>query len=200
VDAVGLIAGAGWASGLNLYLVTLVLGMAGRFGWSDVPDVLKRTDVLIAVAVLFFVEFAADKIPYLDNLWDVLHTVIRPLGAAALGYVIAGDSESVGQAVGALVAGALATTSHAAKATTRAAVNASPEPVSNVTLSVLEDGVASGMTVLALALPVVALVMALSLAVASLWLGTKLWKAFGRLLAKRRERAESAGGGRRPGG
>ena len=135
MDAVGLIAGAGWASGLNLYLVTLVLGMAGRFGWSDVPDVLRRTDVLIAVAVLFFVEFAADKIPYLDNLWDVLHTVVRPLGAAALGYVIAGDSESVGQAVGALVAGALATTSHAAKATTRAAVNASPEPVSNVTLS-----------------------------------------------------------------
>ena len=200
MDAVGLIAGAGWASGLNLYLLTLVLGMAGRFGWSDVPDALKRTDVLIAVAVLFFVEFAADKIPYLDNLWDVLHTVVRPLGAAALGYVIAGDSESVGQAVGALVAGALATTSHAAKATTRAAVNASPEPVSNVTLSVLEDGVASGMTVLALALPVVALVMALSLAVASLWLGAKLWKAFGRLLAKRRERAESAGGGRRPGG
>jgi hypothetical protein len=194
VDAVGLIAGSGWASGLNLYLVTLVLGMAGRFGWSDVPEVLTRTDVLITAAVLFFIEFAADKIPYLDNLWDALHTVVRPLGAAALGYVIAGDSGSIGQAMGALVAGALATTSHAAKATTRAAVNTSPEPVSNLTLSVLEDIVASGMTVLAIALPVVALVVAILLAVGSVWTGTKLWRAVRRLMERRRAQADASGG------
>ena len=95
MDAIGLIAGSGWASGLNLYLVTLVLGMSGRLGWSDVPEVLTRTDVLITAAVLFFIEFAADKIPYLDNIWDAIHTVVRPLGAAALGYVIAGESGSM---------------------------------------------------------------------------------------------------------
>ena len=189
MDAIGLIAGSGWASGLNLYLVTLVLGLAGRFGWSDVPEVLTRTDVLVTAAVLFFIEFAADKIPYLDNVWDALHTVVRPLGAAALGAVIAGDSNSIGQAAGALVAGALATTSHAAKATTRAAANTSPEPVSNLTLSVLEDGVASGMTVLALALPAVALVIAILLALASVWVGVRLWRAVRTLRARRRQRA-----------
>lgn len=191
MDVVGLIAGSGWASGLNLYAVTLILGLVGRFGWSDVPDILMRTDVLIAAGVLFFVEFAADKIPYLDNVWDALHTVVRPLGAAALGYVIAGESGSIGEAAGALVAGALAATSHSAKATTRAAVNVSPEPVSNMTLSVLEDGVASGMTVLALALPVVALVVALLLAIASIWVAVKLWGAVRKVFRRGRAPAGS---------
>ena len=189
MDVVGLIAGSGWASGLNLYAVTLIMGLLGRFGWSDVPDVLMRTDVLVAAGVLFFIEFAADKIPYLDNVWDALHTVIRPLGAAALGYVIAGESDSIAEAAGALIAGALAATSHSAKATTRAAVNLSPEPVSNLTLSVLEDGVASGMTVLALALPAVALVVALLLAVASVWVAVKLWRGVQRLFRGRRAEA-----------
>lgn len=202
MDALGLIAGSGWASGLNLYLVTLVLGMSGRLGWSDVPEVLTRTDVLITAAVLFFIEFAADKIPYLDNLWDAVHTVVRPLGAAALGYVIAGDSGSIGQALGAIVSGALATTSHAAKATTRAAANTSPEPVSNLTLSVLEDGLASGVTVLALALPVVALVVAIVLAFGSAWVGFKLFQSARRLASRRRgrtarqsDRGDGSGGG-----
>lgn len=190
MDVVGLIAGSGWASGLNLYAVTLIMGLLGRFGWSDVPDVLMRTDVLVAAGVLFFIEFAADKIPYLDNVWDALHTVIRPLGAAALGYVIAGESGSIAEAAGALIAGALAATSHSAKATTRAAANLSPEPVSNLTLSVLEDGVASGMTVLALALPAVALVVALLLAVASVWVAVKLWRGVQRLFRGRRAQAD----------
>ncbi len=190
MDAIGLIAGSGWASGLNLYAVALILGLAGRFGWSDVPEVLMRTDVLVVAGVLFFIEFAADKIPYLDNVWDLLHTVVRPLGAAALGYVIAGESGSIGEVAGALVAGALAATAHSAKATTRAVANASPEPVSNLTLSVLEDGVATGMTVLALALPVVALVVALLLAVASAWVAAKLWRGVQRLFGRRRAGAK----------
>jgi hypothetical protein len=193
VDAVGLIAGSGWASGLNLYAVTLILGLSGRFGWSDVPEVLTRTDVLIAAGVLFFIEFAADKIPYLDNVWDVLHTVVRPLGAAALGYVIAGDSGSIGEATGALVSGALALSSHSAKATVRAAVNTSPEPISNLTLSVTEDGVASGMTVLALTLPMVALVLAVLLAVAAGYVVFRFWGAIRRLARRRRERAGATG-------
>ena len=181
MDVVGLVAGTGWASGLNLYLVTLVLGLAGRLGWSDIPTVLTRTDVLVVVGIMFFVEFAADKIPYLDSLWDGLHTVIRPLGAAALGYVIAGDSGSIGEALGAIVAGSLALTSHSAKATTRATVNTSPEPFSNLTLSVLEDGLAGGVMALALALPVVALVVVVLLAAASGWVVWKFWKGVSRL-------------------
>jgi hypothetical protein len=184
MDVVGLIAGSGWASGLNLYLVTLVLGLSGRLGWSDVPAVLTRTDVLVIAGILFFVEFAADKIPYLDNLWDALHTVIRPLGAAALGYVIAGDSESIGEAMGALVAGALALSSHSAKASTRAAANTSPEPVSNLALSVFEDGVAASVVALAVAFPLVALVVVILLTAASVWVVWRLWSAFRRILSR----------------
>jgi len=184
MDVIGLIAGSGWASGLNLYLVTLVLGIVGRLGWADIPPVLTRTDVLVIAGILFFVEFAADKIPFLDSFWDALHTIVRPLGAAALGFVIAGESESIGQAVGALVAGALALSSHSAKATTRATVNASPEPISNVTLSLFEDGMATGVTALALAFPVIALVVSVLLAAASVWVVWKLWSGVRRLLTR----------------
>lgn len=147
--------------------------------------------MLIAAGVMFVIEFFADKIPYLDNVWDAIHTVVRPLGAAALGFVIAGDSSSIGEAVGGLVAGAFAVTSHTAKATTRAAVNVSPEPVSNIALSVLEDGLASGVMLLALAFPVAALIVVTVLAVAAVWLTTRLWKAVGRLFRGRRARAGS---------
>ncbi len=186
MDALGLIAGSGWASGLNLYAVTLILGMAGRFGWADIPEVLTRTDVLVVAAVLFFVEFAADKIPYLDNVWDAIHTVVRPLGAAALGYVIAGESGSIGEAVGAIVSGALAFSAHSAKATTRAVANTSPEPVSNLTLSVFEDIAASGLTILAIVFPVAALVVAVLFAIGSVWLVVKFWGALRRMLRRRR--------------
>jgi hypothetical protein len=186
MDAVGLIAGSGWASGLNLYAVTFILGMAGRLGWADVPQVLTRTDVLIAAGVLFFVEFAADKIPYLDSVWDAIHTVVRPLGAAALGYVIAGESGSIGEAAGAIVSGALAFSAHSAKATTRAVANTSPEPVSNMTLSVFEDITASGLTLLALLFPVVALVVAILFAIGSVWLVVKFWGVLRRMLRRRR--------------
>lgn len=182
MDIVGLIAGSGWASGLNLYLVTLVLGLSGRLGWSDIPDVLTRTDVLVVAGILFFVEFAADKIPYVDNVWDAIHTVVRPLGAAALGYVLAGDSASIGEAVGAIVAGTLAVSSHSAKASTRAAVNTSPEPFSNMTLSVFEDGLATAVTALALAFPLIALIVVIILAIASVWVVWKVWSGVRRLL------------------
>ena len=100
MEAAGLIAGSGWASGINLYLVALMLGAAGRLGWADIPDVLTRLDVMIVAGILFLIEFVADKIPFVDSVWDVIHTVIRPLGAAGLGAVIAGDSASIGAAVG----------------------------------------------------------------------------------------------------
>jgi hypothetical protein len=194
VTEIGLIAGSGWAAGLNLYAVTLVLGLTGRLGWTDVPDVLTRTDVLIVAGVLYLIEFVADKIPYLDNVWDAFNTVVRPLGAAAIGLVIAGESESIGAAMGALVSGALALTAHGAKATTRAAVNTSPEPVSNITLSVFEDGVAGGLTLLGVFLPVLALVLAIVFAVAGTYLVYRLWRAFFRVRARAAERFSRSSG------
>src|SRR5690554_3539144 len=85
IETVGLLAGSGWAAGLNLYLATLMLGILGRLGWGDVPQVLTRVDVMVVAGVLFVVEFAVDKIPFLDNVWDAIHTFVRPIGAAALG-------------------------------------------------------------------------------------------------------------------
>lgn len=172
--SIGILAGSGWASGINLYLVTLLLGFARQLGWGDVPEVFGRTDLMIVAAILFAIEFVADKIPYIDNAWDAINTVVRPLGAAAIGAVIVGDAASIGTAVGAVVAGALALNAHAAKASTRLAVNASPEPVSNISLSLFEDVSVAGLMALALAYPaltvVVVAILVVAAAAVTLWL------------------------------
>lgn len=176
MEAAALIAGSGWASGINLYLVALLLGAAGRLGWAEIPDVLTRLDVMIVAGVLYAVEFVADKVPYLDSFWDVIHTVIRPLGAAALGAVIAGESASIGTAVGAAVAGALALDAHAAKASTRVVVNTSPEPVSNIGLSLAEDVGVAALVTLAITYPVPAIVVVAILVVAATALTIWIWR------------------------
>lgn len=188
MDAVGLLAGSGWASGLNLYLVVVLLGFAGRLGWADIPDVLTRTDVMIVAGVLVVVEFFADKVPYLDNVWDAVHTLVRPLGAAATGAVLAGQSDSIGAALGAIVAGALALDAHAAKSTTRVAVNTSPEPVSNVVLSLGEDVGVAGLVALAIAFPLVALVVVGVLVIAASAITIWLWRTARRGWRSLRER------------
>ena len=167
IETVSLVAGTGWASGLNLYLASLMLGIAGRAGWGEVPEVMTRVDVMVISGVLFAVEFAVDKIPFLDNVWDAIHTFVRPIGAAALGAVIAGDASSIGAAMGAVVAGLLALDAHSAKATTRVVANTSPEPFSNIGLSLAEDTGVALLIALALANPVVAIVVVAVLVVAA---------------------------------
>lgn len=193
VDTIGLLAGTGWAAGLNLYLVTFLLGVAGRLDWIDVPAVLERTDVMIVAGVLYGIEFVADKIPYLDNLWDAIHTFVRPIGAAALGYVIAGESPSVAAAIGAVVSGALALSAHSAKATTRAAVNTSPEPFSNIVLSLFEDGLVGGIVVLAILNPWITIFVVAILAVLATWLTIRLFGAIRRVRARWVARRSPAG-------
>lgn len=188
IEAIGLISGSGWAAGINLYLVTLMLGIAGRAGWADIPDVLTRLDVMIAAGVLFAVEFVADKVPFLDSLWDAIHTFIRPLGAAALGAVIAGDSQSIGAALGGLVGGVLALDAHSAKASTRVVVNASPEPVSNAAISLFEDAGVALLVTLAVSYPVVTIVVVALLVIAATALTIWLWRAVGRAWRTVRER------------
>jgi hypothetical protein len=140
VESLPLVFSSGWASGVNAYLVVLVLGIADRVGGlSQVPDVLGRWDVLTVAFFLYAMEFVADKIPYLDSTWDVVSTAIRPTVGAVIGVLIAGDADTLGQAVAGVVGGGTALLSHAVKAGSRLAINASPEPVSNVTASVVED-------------------------------------------------------------
>jgi hypothetical protein len=140
VSALAFVFSSGWASGLNCYLVVLVLGVADRVhDTTQVPNVLQRWDVLAVAAFMFAMEFVADKIPYIDSTWDVVSTLIRPTVGAVVGALIAGDADSLNQAVGGAVGGGTALASHLVKAGTRLAVNSSPEPVTNIGLSVVED-------------------------------------------------------------
>ena len=140
MESLPLVFSSGWASGVNAYLVVLVLGIADRVsGLSQVPDVLGRWDVLTVAFFLYAMEFVADKIPYLDSTWDVVSTAIRPTVGAVIGVLIAGDADTLGQAVAGVVGGGTALLSHAVKAGSRLAINSSPEPITNVTASVVED-------------------------------------------------------------
>ena len=142
MDSLAYVVTSGWASGVNVYATVFVTGLVGRVGGVDgVPDVLQRTDVLVLAGALWGVEFVADKIPYVDNAWDAIHTVIRPTIGAIIGALLAGEAQDVNEAFAAVLGGSTALASHAAKAGLRLAVNASPEPVSNIVLSLLEVGV-----------------------------------------------------------
>ena len=147
-----LAAALGWASGLRLYLVVFLTGLAGQLGWVPLPaglQVLQHPVVLAASGLMLAVEFFADKVPALDSLWDLAHTFIRiPAGAALAAAVFGGDSAAWATVAG-LLGGTLAATAHTAKATTRAAVNTSPEPFSNVGLSLLGDAAVPGLLWLA---------------------------------------------------
>ncbi|MDH4392174.1 MAG: DUF4126 domain-containing protein [Aquabacterium sp.] len=151
-----LAAALGWASGLRLYAVVFCTGLAGTLGWMPLPSglqLLQHPLVLGAAGLMLAVEFVADKVPGLDSLWDGLHTVLRiPAGAAMAGAVFGGD-QAAWATVAALLGGTLAATSHVAKATTRAAVNTSPEPFSNIALSLAGDALVPAMLWLAVVHP-----------------------------------------------
>lgn len=159
-----LVVTGGLASGINAYLVVLLTGLLGRLGgFEGVPDALERTDVMVAAAALFLIEFVTDKIPYVDSLWDSIHTVIRPAIGATLGALIAGDASSLDQAFWAATGGVSALASHTVKAGFRVAVNTSPEPVTNVATSLTEDVAVAGVITLAAYHPWAALAIALVL-------------------------------------
>jgi hypothetical protein len=184
---VALAAALGWAAGIRLYLVVFLTGMAGYMGLIPLPEglkVLQNPALLMGSGFMLFVEFFADKIPGLDSLWDVVHTVIRvPAGAALAGGVFGADSATMGT-VAALVGGTLAATSHATKATTRAAVNTSPEPFSNIFVSFAEEGLVIFMLWLATNHPVIFGITLLIILVLSVLLVIALWK-FLRLIVRK---------------
>jgi len=163
-------AALGWASGLRLYLVVFLTGAAGRFGWVDLPSglqLLQHPAMLGASGFMLFLEFFADKIPGVDTLWDLVHTLVRIPAGAALAASVFGADHATWATVAALLGGTLAATSHVAKATTRAAVNTSPEPFSNIGMSLLGDGFVPIVLWLSWAHPVVFVaVLLLSIAVA----------------------------------
>ena len=192
---VAIAAALGWASGLRLYAVLFLTGLAGFMGWVDLPPGLKLLQhpaMLSASGLMLLVEFFVDKIPGLDTLWDGIHTLIRIPAGAALAASVFGADHATWASIAALLGGTLAATSHVAKATTRAAVNTSPEPFSNIALSLLGDGVVPVALWLSWSHPLVffaALAVALVVMVALIWL---LAKVLRRLVARLRGRREAA--------
>jgi hypothetical protein len=184
-----LAAAMGWASGIRLYAVMLLTGLAGHFGFIELPQglqVLQHPGVLAASGFMCFVEFFADKIPYLDTLWDTVHTIIRiPAGAALAAGALGADGPAMAW-VAAILGGSLAATSHVTKLTTRAAVNTSPEPFSNIGVSLLEDGFVVFMLWLSATHPVIfaiALLVSIALAIVLLALLFKFLRLVARRLA-----------------
>src|SRR4051812_49379630 len=179
LDTLGFALGTSFASGLNVYLTIAAAGLMQRFGIIQLPDalhVLANPIVLGLALALFVIEFIADKIPYVDTAWDAIHTFIRPPAAAVLSYSAFGHVPEEWKLGAALLAGGVALTSHGAKATTRAAANTSPEPVSNWTLSFLEDATAVFLTWMAAAHPVITGFIVVVLVILAVMV---IWKLYG---------------------
>ena len=189
-----LVVSSGWASGVNAYLLVLVLGVADRVaGLTQVPDVLARTDVLVVAGVLYAVEFVADKVPYLDSTWDAVSTAIRPTVGAVVAVLLAGEVSTLEQALYAVLGGGTALASHAVKAGLRLAINTSPEPVTNVAASITEDVTVLGVVLLAVSYPWIALGVVVVLLVAGLTLLVLIARRVQRGLRRWRERRAAPG-------
>jgi len=177
MDLISTLFGVSFASGLNLYATVLAMGVLHRLGVLYLPqrlDVIATLPVMGGAALLYAVEFVADKVPYLDTVWDGMHTFIRPAAGAFLAFSMVGHVDPKWQVLAALLGGSVALTSHAAKASTRAAANVSPEPFSNWTLSLTEDGLAFLLVWLVGSHPMVGLVLALLLTIAAIVIVWKL--------------------------
>jgi hypothetical protein len=192
MSALAFVFSSGWASGLNCYLVVLVLGIADRVhDTSQVPNTLQRWDVLAAAAFFYAMEFVADKIPYVDSTWDAVSTAIRPTAGAVVGVLLAGQAQDLNGAVAAVVGGGSALLSHAVKTGARLAINSSPEPLTNIGASLTEDVAVLGVVWFAIQHPEAAAAIAAVLLVGGsvlLYLlakavrrGWRRWKGHGRV-------------------
>lgn len=187
IETLSLVLGAGFSSGLNLYATIATLGLLERFGVIHLPpqlQILAHPVVLAIAGVLYVMEFLADKVPYVDSVWQAVHTFIRPPAAALLAFSATAAAPEVWRWGAALLAGGIALTSHGTKASARAAANLSPEPFSNWALSFGEDVLAVWLTWFATAHPVVAIVVVSVLFLISLYLLYHLFHFLRRTIRK----------------
>jgi hypothetical protein len=185
LETLGFSIGAAFASGLNLYATVAILGLVQRFQLVELPQslqVLSHPAVLGVAVAMYAIEFIADKVPYVDSVWDAVHTFIRPPAAALLAYGAFADVGEEWRTAAGLLAGGIAFTSHGAKASTRAAINTSPEPFTNWMASLAEDGVAIFLTWMAVNHPVLSLGIVAVLLVLTIYLLVKLARFLKRLL------------------
>jgi Domain of unknown function (DUF4126) len=190
IQILGLAVGSAWTSGINLYATVAVLGLLQHYGLARLPGGLQALDnwYVIGVALaLYAVEFFADKVPYVDTVWDAVHTFIRVPAGAALAAAATSDVSPAVQVVALLLGGGLALSTHGTKATVRAAVNVSPEPVTNWVLSLVEDVIAVGAVVLAVLHPVVLLFVVGAFLVVFAWLLPRVLRRIRRMAGRARD-------------
>jgi hypothetical protein len=169
-----------FASGVNVYATVAVVGLCSRFGLVALPDQFRAFENpwVIGVALFMYgVEFVADKVPWVDTVWDSVHTVVRPLGGALIAVSTLGEATPTTKVLAALLGGSVAMTTHLTKAGTRAVVNTSPEPFSNWALSLAEDAFVVGLTWFALQHPALATAVAILLLVLLVAIGSTIWRA-----------------------
>ncbi len=187
--------GFSFAAGINLYATVAILGLSSRYGWVQLPEQFRVFDndfVIGAALVLYVVEFVADKVPWVDSVWDAVHTVIRPIGGALIAVATLGDASPAVEGLAALLGGSLAAGSHFTKAGTRAMVNTSPEPFSNWILSISEDLFVVGLGFVALKYPVLAAVIVIVAVVLMIVFATWIVRAVRRRWGRRAQLATSA--------
>ncbi len=186
LNSLAILLGGSWASGVNLYLTVAGLGLANRLDWVDLPgnlDVFSHPLVITVAVVLYGVEFFADKIPYLDSAWDSVHTIIRPAGGALLGYLAMADAGPALQFSTALLTGTVSADAHLTKATTRVAINASPEPVTNIIASLTEDTAVVGVLLLIFNHPIIASIVVILFILFSIWFLKKMFRFLKRVFS-----------------
>ena len=167
------------AAGVNLYATVAILGLASRYGWVELPEQFKVFDnpwIIGGAAVLYAVEFVADKIPWVDSIWDSVHTLIRPIGGAGIAVASLGDASPAMRGAIALLGGVVAAGSHMTKAGTRVAANTTPEPFSNWILSLVEDLFVIGLSFITLKYPLVALAISVVIVVLIAMTARSVWK------------------------
>lgn len=183
LNAVSVILGSSWTSGVNLYLTIAGLGIAHRMQWITLPgnmDAISHPLIIALAVILYLVEFFADKIPYVDSAWDSVHTFIRPIGGATLAYLGTSETAPIVQTAMTMIGGTVALDAHATKAGTRVAINASPEPVTNSVASVTEDGLVVGAIWLMIAVPIVIGILVALFILFSIWFLPKLFRLIGK--------------------
>jgi hypothetical protein len=179
LETIGRTLGFSLAAGVNLYATVAILGLASRYGWVALPEQFQIFDnpwIIGAAGVLYAVEFVADKIPWVDSIWDSVHTFIRPVGGAVIAVATLGDQSPAIEGAIALLGAMVAASSHVTKASTRVAANASPEPFSNWILSFLGDGFVIGITMIALNYPLIALGLSVTILVLIALIIRSIWK------------------------
>ena len=185
LNSIGTLLGSSWASGINLYMTVAGLGIAQRMHWINLPgnmDTLGNPLIILVAVVMYIVEFVADKIPFFDSVWDTVHTFIRPVGGAALGYMASSHAGPAAQIPVALLTGAVALNSHLTKSTSRVAINSTTPPGTNSVASVTEDASVFGALYLIIKHPVIASILVILFIAFSIWFLRKMFRFLKKVL------------------